>query len=185
MQVNKRQELYFATVVFILLTVHFLGNGLTYFDAAQVIRENCSGWSSCSTFEQEIIDETERKGVTQLFISLIMAGLAFFFSPQSTEEDKQKREKIRHDIKEKIAAENAEREKNRQDLKEKIAAENAEREKNRIELSEKRKDELSEKRKEIEKVLMLIVPRDILEFIIKICAIIIPIYLGLVMILGS
>ena len=167
MQVNKRQELYFATVVFILLTVHFLGNGLTYFDAAQVIRENCSGWSSCSTFEQEIIDETERKGVTQLFISLIMAGLAFFFSPQSTEEDKQKREKIRHDIKEKIAAENAEREKNR------------------IELSEKRKDELSEKRKEIEKVLMLIVPRDILEFIIKICAIIIPIYLGLVMILGS
>jgi len=168
MQVNKRQELYFATVVFILLTVHFLGNSLTYFDAAQDIRENCSGWApSCSTFEQEVIDETERKGVTQLFISLIMAGLAFFFSPQSTEEEKQKREKIR------------------QDLKEKIAAENAERKKNRIELSEKRKDELSEKTKEIEKVLMSIETRDILEFIIKICAIIIPIYLGLVMILGS
>ena len=118
MQVNKRQELYFATVVFILLTVHFFGTGLAYFDAANEIEENCSYSRGCETYEEEAIEEAERNGFIELFISLIMGGLAFFFWPQLTEEEKQKRQKIRKDLEEKIA----------------------EREKDRIELREKRKE---------------------------------------------
>jgi len=117
MQVNKRQELYFATVVFILLTVHFIGSGLAYFDAANEIEKNCDSWG-CSTSEEEFIEEAERNGFIELFISLIMGGLAFFFWPQLTEEEKQKRQEIRKGLEEKIA----------------------EREKDRIELREKRKE---------------------------------------------
>ena len=92
MPVNKRQELYFAAIVFILLTVHFFGNGLAYFDVANEIEENCSGWSGCSTLEEELIEEAEWNGVIELFISVIMVGLVFFFWPQLTSEEKQKRD---------------------------------------------------------------------------------------------
>ena len=42
MRENKNQELYFATVIFILLTIHFDGNAIDYFSAAGEIEANWS-----------------------------------------------------------------------------------------------------------------------------------------------
>ena len=142
MRVNKRQELYFATVVFILLTVYFIDKGLGNFAAAAAIEENCT--DRCSNLEEVDIDVFEDRGVINLVISVIMVGLALFFWPQLTEEENQKQKQIRQDLKDEIA----------------------EREKNRINLSEKRKEAEKVRFKEayISGDLSKIGPRDIVRY---------------------
>ena len=114
MLVNKRQELYFASVVFILLTMHYFGNSMSNFDSASDLEEDCDDWASIC---EQLIEEFRNNGYSNLIIAASMAGLAYFFWPQLTVEEKQKREKIRQDLEEKIAAKNAEREKNRIELR--------------------------------------------------------------------
>ncbi len=117
MRVNKRQELYFATVVFILLTVYFFAKGLDNFAGAAAIEENCT--YGCSNLEEVAIDVFEDRGVINLVISVIMVALALFFWPQLTEEQKQKQKQIRQDLKDENAAKKAELERQAIELREK------------------------------------------------------------------
>jgi len=89
MRVNKRQELYFASVVFILLTIYFFGNGVSNFDSASDLEGDCSSWDSVC---EQLIEEFRNNGYSKLIIAASMAGLAYFFWPQLTEEEKQKRD---------------------------------------------------------------------------------------------
>ena len=112
MPVNKNQELYFATVVFMLLTIHFFGAGLAFFDLANEIEENCSNSWDCPILDpEESIEEAEMNAFIQLFISLIMAGLALFFWPEKTDEEREKEEEIFEANRRNIEAKRAEKEK--------------------------------------------------------------------------
>ena len=122
---NKNQELYFATVIFMLLTIHFFGNALDYFAAAGEIEANCR-WG-CTSLEEELISEIETSGFISFITSVIMAGLAFFFWPEKTDEEREKEKEIceanRRNIeakRRKIEAERVEKEKELLDQKTKL-----------------------------------------------------------------
>ena len=101
---NKNQELYFATVVFMLLTIHFFGNALSYYDQANEIEENC-GWR-CTSLEEELISVNETSGFNSFITSVIMAGLALFFWPKKTYEERKQIQRLR----EQMVAERAQKE---------------------------------------------------------------------------
>ena len=101
---NKNQELYFATVIFMLLTIHFFGNTLSYYDLANEIEENC-GWR-CTSLEEELISENETSGFNSFITSVIMAGLALFFWPKKTYEERKQIQILR----EQMVAERAQKE---------------------------------------------------------------------------
>ena len=106
---NKNQELYFATVIFILLTIYFVGNAIDYFSVAGEIEANC-GWS-CTSLEDELISQSETSGFYSVIISVIMAGFALFFWPEKSEEEREKEKQLFEAKMRKIEAKNIEKDK--------------------------------------------------------------------------
>ena len=86
MLTNKRQELYFATVVFMLLTIHFGGNAIDYLEAANEIEDNCD--QSCTSLEEGLISELRWSSSYSFFVAGIMAIWAWFFWPVDDEKEK-------------------------------------------------------------------------------------------------
>ena len=84
---NKRQDLYFASVVFLLLTVYFFFDGVEYYNDANEIEENCSDWQGCSTLEREVIEEMNQNATKGIIISVIMGSLAIFFWPENNQRE--------------------------------------------------------------------------------------------------
>ena len=93
---NRNQDLYFATVVFMVLTIHFFGNSLSYYDLANEIEANCT-WS-CTSLEEELISESETSGFNSFITSVIMAGLALFFWPKKTYEERKQIQRLREQM---------------------------------------------------------------------------------------
>ena len=109
MPVNKNQELYFATVVFMLLTIHFGGNAINHLEAANEIEENCI--PRCTSFEDELISEFKWNGFYSLVTAGIIAICAWFFWPEKTDEEREKEEEIFEANRRNIEAKRAEKEK--------------------------------------------------------------------------
>ncbi len=86
MLTNKRQELYFATVVFMLLTIHFFGSGIGLMVIANEIEDNCD--QSCTSIEEEFISVFEMSGFYSFIGAAIMAFWALFFWPVDDEKEK-------------------------------------------------------------------------------------------------
>ncbi len=109
MRENKNQELYFATVIFILLTIHFVGNAIDYFSAAGEIEANCR--SSCTSLEDELISQMQTSGSYSVITSVIMAGFALFFWPEKSDEEREKEKEIFEAKRRKIEAEKIQKDK--------------------------------------------------------------------------
>ena len=85
MLTNKRQELYFATVVFMFLTIHFFGNAIGHLEDANEIEDNCD--QNCTSLEEDLVSLARWNGFYSLFVAGIMAVWAWFFWPVDDEKE--------------------------------------------------------------------------------------------------
>ena len=86
MLTNKRQELYFATVVFMLLAIHFFGSGIGFMIIANDIEDNCD--QGCTSIEEEFVSVFEMSSFFSFVVAAIMAFWALFFWPIDEEKEK-------------------------------------------------------------------------------------------------